>query len=88
MLKQIVTAEDFVMVKLDIDTPSIENVLVEQLLADKTLQALVDEFFFEHHVDLLPMHNFWGHPLPGSLADTYHIFSKLRRLGIHAHSWP
>lgn len=88
MLKQIATAEDFVLVKLDIDTPSIESVLVEELMTDKALLSLVDEFFFEHHVDLPPMHNFWGHPLPGTLADSYHIFSKLRQLGVHAHSWP
>jgi hypothetical protein len=88
LLQQIATAEDFVLVKLDIDTPSIESVLVEQLRTDKTLLSLVDEFYFEHHVDLPPMRNFWGSPIPGTLADSYRIFSELRHLGVHAHSWP
>lgn len=88
LIKQIATPEDFVLVKLDIDTPSIEGELVKQLISDKTLAGLVDEFFFEHHVDLPPMHPFWGHPLPNTLADSYDIFSKLRHQGIHAHTWP
>jgi hypothetical protein len=36
--------EDFVVFKLDIDTPLVEIALVKQLMADSTLQELVDEF--------------------------------------------
>ncbi len=84
-----VTREDHVVVKLDIDTPDIENALVDQLMTDGRLQALVDEMFFEHHVNAKPMWGFWftqGSPI--LLADTYRNFALLRSRGIRMHSWP
>ena len=44
--------------KLDIDTPSIEGPLAEQLRASFD-ESLVNEFFFEHHVNLEPMNYTW-----------------------------
>jgi len=40
---------DVTIVKLDIDTPSIENPLVDQVFLNGTVN-LIDEFYYEHHV--------------------------------------
>ena len=44
--------DDFVVVKLDIDTSSVEVPLMKQLLEDKdgVFSEIVDQFYFEHHV--------------------------------------
>ena len=71
------TPQDFVVVKLDIDTPDVETELVQQLLEDVKLHALVGVFYFEHHVRI---HNFewlWGPPfngLSGTLVDSYAFY--------------
>jgi hypothetical protein len=53
MLKRIAKPEDYVVFKLDIDNSKIEAMFVEQLLASPELLALVDDFFFEHHVNVV-----------------------------------
>jgi hypothetical protein len=53
MLKRIAAPEDYVVFKLDIDNSKIEAMFVEQLLASPELLALVDDFFFEHHVNVV-----------------------------------
>jgi len=89
-LRAVARQADFVVVKIDIDNTPVEEALLEQLLADRSLSVLVDELFFEHHVLNTPM---W---LYGWKADTvtnhtlvhsYDLFSQLRALGIRAHSW-
>ena len=47
--------EDYVVFKLDIDNNPLEVELVKQLLASPKLLALVDEFFWEHHVHGSPL---------------------------------
>jgi hypothetical protein len=82
---------DYVIVKLDIDTPLIETALMQQLLEEPALQDRVDELYFEHHVNVNEMHEFWGSDpvkLPQKMNDSYEIFTKLRHLGIRMHSWP
>ena len=94
-LRQVATPADYVVVKIDIDNTPIERALVEQLLADRGLSSLVDEFFHEHHVRDSPMmHQGWApHSAPRAdrpmqtLAQSYELFSRLRQLGIRAHSW-
>ena len=89
-LKTVATAADLVVVKLDIDNATVEEALVEQLLADAALASLVDEFYYEHHVRDSPMmHQGWrrqGVPRQ-SLAESYGVFTALRERGIRAHSW-
>jgi hypothetical protein len=52
------------------------------------LLGLVDEFYFEHHVNVAPMHRHWGsESLYQKLGDTYRIFTTLRKNGVIAHSW-
>ena len=87
ILKSIAKIHDYVIIKLDIDTPILENELIEQILRDKSISSLIDEMFFEMHITVNEMTPFWGTP-PGRLNDTYITFTKLRQLGIRMHSWP
>jgi hypothetical protein len=87
MLKAVARSYDHVVVKLDIDTPVLENALINQILNDSSIHSLIDEFFFEHHVTVNEMLPYWGRP-PRQLKDSYVLFRKLRELGIRMHSWP
>jgi hypothetical protein len=84
-----VTRHDYVVVKLDIDTPEIENDLADQVLSDPRNTALIDEFFYEHHVNTKAMHGYW-HTESSTilLKDTYKNFTALRSKGVRMHSWP
>jgi len=92
-IKNLTKPEDFVVFKLDIDSPLVETALVQQLMADPQLLELVDEFFFEHHVSGSPMQwHGWG-DLQNSTAElstlpeSYELFTFLREHGVRAHSW-
>ncbi|CAF1309628.1 unnamed protein product [Rotaria sordida] len=87
MLKALAKPHDHVVIKLDIDTPAIEIPLMDQLLNDSSINSLIDEVFFEHHISVREMKQYWGNP-PGNLKDSYVLFTKLRQLGIRMHSWP
>ncbi|KNC71723.1 hypothetical protein SARC_15735 [Sphaeroforma arctica JP610] len=80
--------EDFVVFKLDIDTPAVETALAWQLL-DADIAHLIDEFYFEDHVSGSPMCFMgwtWGWK-DHDLATSIKYFQDLRKLGIRAHSW-
>ena len=67
-----------------------EEALLAQLIADRALSVLVDEFYFEHHVLNTPMwHYGWkgGTVTNHTIVHSYELFSQLRELGIRAHSW-
>ena len=82
------TPDDFVVVKLDIDDPSIELSLANQLLRNERLHTLVDEFYFEHHVSLLELRDSgWGTNVNGSVGSSLKMFHELRSEGISAHYW-
>jgi hypothetical protein len=84
-----VTRSDYVVAKLDIDTPDIENDLANQVLTDPRITVLVDEFFYEHHVNTKAMNRAWEtQNSPILLRDTYRTFAALRAKGIRMHSWP
>ena len=94
IIKKIAKPGDFVALKLDIDTPSVELPILRELLNDPELLELVDEFFFEYHVLFGPMNESWflsknPSPAPTSdtLADSYTVFRTLREKGVRAHSW-
>lgn len=81
--------EDFVAIKLDIDSPDIEIELVHQLIRDESLSRLVDCFYFERHVGLAEMRPLgpdWAAAM-GTLADMFEVFFALRSRGIAAHFW-
>eukprot|EP00970_Alexandrium_tamarense_P013412 scaffold3384_cov248-Alexandrium_tamarense.AAC.1 len=52
--------DDFVVVKLDVDTPAVENLLARQLRDDPKLLELVDQFYFEDHVKQKELKKSWG----------------------------
>ena len=86
--------DDFVVVKLDIDTPAVELPLFRQLLEDKDgiYSKIIDQFYFEHHHYLGDLAPNWkcGRPnkCNGTVADSLEMFSTLRKNGITAHYWP
>lgn len=80
---------DYVIVKLDIDNSEVDRQLVLQLIANKTLHDVVDEFYFEHHVNSKEMNQYWGsHHGEHTIVQSYALFKNLRMLGVRAHSWP
>jgi len=83
MLEAIAKPNDYVVVKLDIDKPQLENALIRQLL-DENNQArnLIDELFFEKHVSNKRK------PTKDELKYSYELFTKLRHYGIRMHGWP
>lgn len=96
VIKQVASIDDFVSFKLDIDTPSIEIPLALQLLSDREVTPLIDEFFFELHFrcEVLQACG-WGYNIPeerdGLVLDRLHavnLFLDLRKAGIRAHFWP
>ena len=87
MLADNYNKDDFIVVKLDIDTPSVEIPLAHQLLNDDRFIGLVDQFYFEHHVFLGEMKQWWTRSMNGSVSDSLDLFYSLRRNGVGAHSW-
>ena len=83
MIKEHFLPEDFVVVKLDIDTASVELPLTDQLLNDPQLHTLVDQFYFEYHVQQKEL----GWPYDASIYDAMHLLTLLREKGIAAHYW-
>lgn len=61
--------DDFIVVKLDIDTSTIENQLVHQLRDDPNLLKLVDQFYFEYHVHQKELAPYWGGEYEGICQD-------------------
>ena len=83
--------DDFIVIKLDIDTNFIELPLAQQLLAggkDGIYHKLIDQFYFEHHVHLGELANSWRSSMKGSIKDTLDLFYGLRKIGVPAHFWP
>lgn len=90
ILKKIASDNDFVALKIDIDNGPGELEFVAQIENDGGLVDLVDEFFFEFHVNFPPMVPIWGASAISEdkyLPDAYGLFSRLRKRGIRAHSW-
>jgi hypothetical protein len=84
-----ITPNDYVVVKLDIDFPSIENPLIHQILDNNRIGLLMDEVFFEQHVNVKAMWKYWlTQKEPKTLKDSYPLFHALRAKGIRMHGWP
>jgi len=80
--------DNFCAFKLDIDTPSVELPLIQQLLAQpKQTSVALDELFFEHHVHGTMQYYGWKNKVNGTFADSIDIFTKLRQMGVRSHSW-
>mmetsp|Transcript_29212 Transcript_29212/g.44164 ORF Transcript_29212/g.44164 Transcript_29212/m.44164 type:complete len:391 (-) Transcript_29212:111-1283(-) len=91
MLKENFDSDDFIVVKLDIDTPSVERPLFQQMLTDPELHEIVDVFYFEHHVMIDEMQPFWGAhgagATIGTISESIDVFHWLRKQGVAAHYW-
>ena len=86
-------AEDYVVLKLDIDSPQLERQVIERLAATPALASLVDELFFEYHVHvddarpLSPAQLAAKGRSPDSVQDAIALMQRLRRLGVRSHFW-
>ena len=89
VLKMIARPEDYVIFKLDIDNTPIEEAIVESLLADPLALELIDDFFWEHHVNQIDMNPEWETSgFNHTIKDSIRYLRKFRDHGIRAHSWP
>jgi hypothetical protein len=83
------TADDLVVIKLDIDTPWLELALTEQVLLNEAFgKGLIDQFYFEHHVRMQELRYNWKKTTVGTIKDSLDLFTALREAGIPAHFWP
>ncbi len=83
--------DDMIVVKLDIDTSSIEVPLARQLLEggpDGIYHRLIDHFYFEHHVHMKEMKPSWRQTMKGNVKESLDLFHGLRQRGIASHYWP
>jgi hypothetical protein len=84
--------DDLIVVKLDIDTPSVELPLAYQILEggrNGTYHKLIDHFYFEHHVPLEELKAAWGRSnVKGTIKESLELFYFLREKGVAAHFWP
>jgi hypothetical protein len=82
--------QDFVVFKLDIDYWKIEESIVHQILENPEIHSRIDEMYWEHHVNFLPMSTAWGAAAihkEFKQADSIALFTQLRQKGIKVHSW-
>mmetsp|Transcript_47599 Transcript_47599/g.113126 ORF Transcript_47599/g.113126 Transcript_47599/m.113126 type:complete len:431 (-) Transcript_47599:58-1350(-) len=88
-IRETATKEDYVMFKLDIDRNQVEEAIVRELLSDPELMELIDEFFWEHHINMYPMTQAWRRTISENATqrDSIGFFRTLREHGIRAHSW-
>ena len=82
--------DDYVLFKLDIDSPRVENGNIDYILAHPEIH--IDELFWEHHIRGNYLMTEWGNPGNTrnddvSLRQSYEYFLRMRRGGIRAHSW-
>jgi hypothetical protein len=82
LLKDQYQADDFVVVKLDVDNTPIELELLRQLVNDPQLLSIVDVLYFEHHVSLTE----WF-PYQETMEQSLQLFADLRAHGIAARYW-
>ncbi len=80
--------DDFIIVKLDIDTPAVELPMAKLLLEDDSINKLVDHFYFEHHIRILELRMVWGGHVNGNFKESLELMNGLRKKGVAAHYWP
>ncbi|KAJ9458245.1 hypothetical protein DIPPA_06783 [Diplonema papillatum] len=89
-IRRLCQPEDYCVVKIDIDAPSLEEELVRLLRVDSTLHKIVDELIWEHHVLRNPLSHigwFMSNETVSTVETSYKWFHELRSVGIRAHSW-
>ena len=83
--------EDYVVLKVDIDTPWLEKRIIETVSAEPALAARVDELFFEYHLKLddgTRVPKAWEQFFSkDTIAEGIGLMQRLRRQGIRSHWW-
>jgi len=92
ILRQVAKAEDYVILKLNVDHPRLERDIMLEIIRDDSLHQLIDEIYFEHQLTSCRFPPCWQHYPPHigceeTLLDAYYIYSQLRLAGIFVHSW-
>lgn len=87
ILEAVAKPEDFVVVKVDIDTPEVELMIVEAIVKKPHLAGLIDELFFEDHFSFDGMNFGWGGKVAGDVDSALGRMRRLRELGVRAHFW-
>ena len=95
-VKNLARSEDFVSLKLDIDSPLIEIQAALDILQQPDIASLIDEFFFELHFRCDIMRDCgWGDKMRGQFLGltldrprVMEFFQDLRKKGVRAHIWP
>lgn len=88
LIHRVALPNDYVLFKLDIDSPILEKEMIEYILQDPDSQ--ITELVWEHHISGNYLMEEWGKPESldqVSLQDSYYYFVRLRQKGIRAHSW-
>ena len=92
-ITETVGPDDYVIFKLDIDSPTVETNTVLHLLSEEGAADLanIDEFFWEHHVyGNYLMRTVWS-MRPGqddrSIRESAELFLQLRQRRVRSHSW-
>ena len=83
VLKRTARKEDFVVLKLDIDTPKVERQIVERIRSEPALFSLIDEFLFEYHLNDSAAPDGAG----ADGAQAVRVMSELRQKGVRSHFW-
>jgi hypothetical protein len=88
LIHRVAEPDDYVLFKLDTDSPAVERDIIEFILQDA--DSRITELVWEHHISGNYLMEEWGKPEnrdQASLHDSYDYFLRLRRKGIRAHSW-
>ena len=94
-LAAVARPSDFVVVKIDIDSPTLELELVRRIAQSDELSALVDELFFEYHIrveDATPAcfarkAGFETHEATDTVDQALALMQLLRTRGVRSHFW-
>jgi len=90
LIRESTTENDYVMFKLDIDRPAIEQGIIDFILRDDFPSSVIDEMFWEHHIsqNYLMFEHWKATATPNTtFRNSYELFLNLRKKGIRAHSW-
>ena len=95
VLKQQARPEDFVVLKLDVDTPTLEMAMVRAIADREDIFPLIDELLFEYHVSLRSLANSTEAASVSAVMgmsnstvnEAVQLMQRLRQRGIRAHFW-
>ena len=87
-LRSTARPDDFVVMKVDIDSPALEKRLVSTLASTPELVELVDELYFEYHLHV-PDHRkpTSEHTTPDTIVEALQLMQRLRAAGVRSHFW-